>query len=53
MKGPVKDHLKRYGLFVRLGAENFFPTLGLAVDGYLARHGVAWRDWEDEPERRV
>ena len=32
MKGPVKDRLKRYGLFTTLGTENFFPTLGQAVD---------------------
>jgi high affinity sulfate transporter 1 len=38
MKGPVKDILKRYGLFTDLGAENFFPTIGQAVDHYLARY---------------
>ncbi len=35
MKGPVKDTLKRYGLFNRLGVENFFPTIEQAVDRYL------------------
>ncbi len=39
MKGPVKDRLKRYGLFTKLGVENFFPTIGQAVDAYRARHG--------------
>lgn len=48
MKGPVKDHLKRYGLLTKLGTENFFPTIGLAVDHYLNKHQVEWRDWEDE-----
>ncbi len=48
MKGPVKDHLKRYGLFIKLGVENFFPTIGQAVDHYLLRHSVVWLDWEDE-----
>jgi high affinity sulfate transporter 1 len=48
MKGPVKDHLKRYGLFSRIGMENFFPTIGQAVDHYLLRHHVEWHDWEDE-----
>lgn len=48
MKGPVKDHLKRYGLFARLGTENFLPTIGQAVDRYLHKHQVTWRDWEDE-----
>ncbi len=49
LKGPVKDRLKRYGLFTTLGPDRFFPTVGQAVDGYLARHQVAWRDWEDGP----
>lgn len=39
MKGPVKDRLKRYGLFTKLGVENFFPTIGQAVDAYRERHG--------------
>ncbi|TWJ16848.1 SulP family inorganic anion transporter [Geobacter argillaceus] len=52
MKGPVKDHLKRYGLFTKLGTENFFPTIGQAVDNYIIRHRVIWRDWEDEQTRR-
>jgi MFS superfamily sulfate permease-like transporter len=47
MKGPVKDHLKRYGLFTQLGTENFFPTIGQAVDQYLAAHNVQWRDWDE------
>ena len=49
MKDPVKDRLKQYGLFTRLGAENFFPTLGQAVDRYLAVHGVEWLDWDEAP----
>jgi high affinity sulfate transporter 1 len=48
MKGPVKDRLKRYGLFNSFGNENFFPTIGQAVDRYLDVHKVNWRDW-DEP----
>lgn len=48
MKGPTKDHLKRYGLFTRLGVENFFPTIGQAVDHYLLRYQVEWHDWEEE-----
>ena len=47
MKGPVKDRLKRYGLFTALGTENFFPTLGQAVDRYLAVHQIEWRDWDE------
>jgi MFS superfamily sulfate permease-like transporter len=35
MKDPVQDKLKRFGLFNRLGAEVFFPTIGEAVNTYL------------------
>jgi hypothetical protein len=47
MKGPVKDKLKRFGLFARLGENFFFPTLGTAVSSYLKTHEVDWQDWED------
>jgi high affinity sulfate transporter 1 len=47
MKGPVKDKLKRFGLFARLGQDFFFPTVGSAVSSYLKTHDVDWNDWED------
>jgi high affinity sulfate transporter 1 len=47
MKDPVKDKLKRFGLFARLGETAFFPTTGAAVSSYLATHQVGWVDWED------
>jgi high affinity sulfate transporter 1 len=47
MKDPVKDKLKRFGLFTRLGEQTFFATLGEAVSAYLATHPVEWVDWED------
>jgi high affinity sulfate transporter 1 len=47
MKDPVKDKLKRFGLFARLGEDLFFPTTGAAVSSYLKTHEVAWEDWED------
>nr|MBP7981950.1 SulP family inorganic anion transporter [Arenimonas sp.] len=47
MKGPVKDTLKRFGLFTRLGENNFFPTLGSAVSAYRKTHAVDWKDWKD------
>ena len=47
MKDPVKDKLKRFGLFARLGESAFFPTMGAAVSSYLATHPVDWVDWED------
>jgi high affinity sulfate transporter 1 len=40
MKGPVKDKLKRFGLFAHLGEERFFATVGEAVDAYLAQRGA-------------
>lgn len=47
MKDPVKDKLKRFGLFARLGEPRFFATLGEAVGRYVTAHQVQWRDWED------
>ena len=47
MKGPVKDNLKRYGLFDTFGNEDFFPTIGQAVERYLRINSVQWQDWED------
>jgi high affinity sulfate transporter 1 len=47
MKDPVKDKLKRFGLFSRLGEHTFFATVGEAVNAYLANHQVDWIDWED------
>jgi high affinity sulfate transporter 1 len=47
MKGPVKDRLKRYGLFSQIGTESFFPTLGQAVDRYLEVNAVSWVDWDE------
>jgi MFS superfamily sulfate permease-like transporter len=47
MKGPVKDRLKSYGLFAKLDMENFFPTIGQAVDRYLEVNQVAWVDWDE------
>ena len=47
MKGLVKDKLKRFGLFARLGEHFFFPTVGSAVSSYLKTHDVDWDDWED------
>jgi high affinity sulfate transporter 1 len=46
MKDPVKDKLKRFGLFTRFG-QHFFATLGEAVNAYLATHHVEWVDWEE------
>jgi MFS superfamily sulfate permease-like transporter len=47
MKGNVKDRLKDYGIYQRLGDAGFHPTVGTAVKTYLAGHPVPWQDWED------
>jgi high affinity sulfate transporter 1 len=43
MKDPVKDKLKRFELFDRFGAADFYPTIGSAVDAYLKEHAVDWK----------
>ena len=53
MKDPVKDKLKRYELFVKLGADQFFPTLGQAVDRYLEAQQVEWSDWDEATEGQL
>lgn len=49
VKGPVKDQLKKLGHFQKLGENEFFPTIGLAVDRYVELYNVDWTDWEDAP----
>ena len=44
MKDPVKDKLKRFGLFARLGETAFYPTIDAAVSSYLVIHPVDWVD---------
>jgi hypothetical protein len=41
MKRPVKDQLKRYGLFAEIGSDYFFPTIESAVRRYVAETGVS------------
>lgn len=48
LKDPVKDKLKRFGLFAQLGEHYFFPTIGVAVARYLDTNNVEWEDWEDD-----
>lgn len=47
MKDPVKDKLKRFGLFTRFGEQTFFATVGEAVSAYRSTYPVEWVDWED------
>jgi MFS superfamily sulfate permease-like transporter len=51
LKDPVKDKLKRFGLFSQLGEQYFFPTIGAAVSSYLEINDVEWEDWKDQAER--
>ena len=37
LKGPVKDRLRSYDLYDRIGDSQFFPTLGTTINGYLRR----------------
>jgi high affinity sulfate transporter 1 len=48
LKDPVKDKLKRFGLFAQLGESYFFSTIGEAVSRYLETNNVEWEDWEDQ-----
>jgi MFS superfamily sulfate permease-like transporter len=50
LKGPVKDRLRRYGLFEAVGPDRFLPTIGTAVDAYLDATGTTWVDWEERPD---
>jgi high affinity sulfate transporter 1 len=47
LKDPVKDKLKRFGLFSQFGESSFFPTIGAAVSSYLESHAVDGVDRED------
>jgi high affinity sulfate transporter 1 len=42
MKDPVKDKLRRFELLALFGPGVFHPTVGAAVDAYLAEHAVDW-----------
>ena len=50
MKDPVKDKLKRFGLFERFGERMFFATVDESVSAYRATHPVDGVDWEDAAE---
>jgi high affinity sulfate transporter 1 len=47
MKDPVKDKLKRFGLFKRFGDDGFHATIGEAVRVYRTTHSVEWVDWQE------
>jgi MFS superfamily sulfate permease-like transporter len=43
MKDPVKDKLKRFGMFAELGEARFFPTIDSAVADYLRMRSQSGR----------
>ncbi|MBC7203337.1 MAG: sodium-independent anion transporter, partial [Pusillimonas sp.] len=47
MKDPVKDQMKQFGLFKKVGEAHFFPTIGQAVSSYLETYNIPWVDWEE------
>jgi MFS superfamily sulfate permease-like transporter len=47
MKDPVKDKLKRFGLFTHFGEQTFFATVGEAVAAYRSTYPAEWVDSED------
>lgn len=48
MKDPVKDKLKRFGLYTLLGETAFFPTVDDAVGSYLQSHSMGLAGWEGD-----
>jgi high affinity sulfate transporter 1 len=42
VKGPVKDKLRRFGLLKPGEEQRIHPTIGAAVDAYLADYQVDW-----------
>ncbi len=42
LKGPVKDRLRHYGLYDRIGDDRFHATTGTAVRSYIATYEVDW-----------
>jgi MFS superfamily sulfate permease-like transporter len=53
LKDPVKDKLKRFGFFERIGEPFFFPTIDAAVSTFLDGHAVDWADWKDRSPTRM
>ena len=44
LKDPVKDKLKKLGIYSQLGEGSFFSTIDVAVTSYLNVHPVDWVD---------
>jgi MFS superfamily sulfate permease-like transporter len=52
LKGPVKDRLRSYGLYDRIGEEFFYSTIGAAVAAYSDETGLPSRDHGDTDQDR-
>ena len=52
LKGPVKDRLRSYGLYDRIGDQFFYDTLGVAVMSYADETGVSPRNHGDDDQDR-
>jgi high affinity sulfate transporter 1 len=50
LKGPVKDRLRSYGLYDRIGDQFFYATLGVAVMSYADEMGVPLRSRVDDDQ---
>ena len=48
-RGRPREVAPRHGLLEWLGPERFHPTVGTAVDAYVAETGVDWREEDSEP----
>jgi MFS superfamily sulfate permease-like transporter len=47
LKHPVRDHLRRYGVFDEIGEDGLYPTIGAAVKAYVHSTGADWVDWQE------
>ena len=48
----MKDRLRSYGLYDRIGAEFFYSTIGVAVATYSDEAGLPPRDHGDTDQER-
>jgi MFS superfamily sulfate permease-like transporter len=53
LKDPVKDKLRRFGLYERFGDSAFFPTIEQSVDDYFATREAGSIDPSTSPIRQV
>ena len=45
--GVIMLSLNAEGLLQKIGDDSFYPTVGTAVDAYVAASGIDWIDWEE------